>query len=230
MNLVICDDHRMFAECLGGLLAARGHRIVATVRHPDDAVRVMTGGDINRDDIDIDCGDIDVCVIVLSFSDTAAFDAIRSIRASSPTTRVVVLSGSAPSSAETQPFAEARAYAAGAAAFVRRDDDVSRVIESVEQPDHDGRFTGASVRAVDEAHVAPEPFAGARLTAREGEVLERLVAGERTQTIAAGMGVSYSTARTHVQNLLHKLGAHSRLEAVAFALHHALLPVGRRAG
>jgi two-component system nitrate/nitrite response regulator NarL len=68
------------------------------------------------------------------------------------------------------------------------------------------------------------------LTAREGEVLERLVAGERTQTIAARMGVSYSTARTHVQNLLHKLGAHSRLEAVAFALHHALLPVDRRAG
>jgi two-component system nitrate/nitrite response regulator NarL len=44
------------------------------------------------------------------------------------------------------------------------------------------------------------------------------------------MGVSYSTARTHVQNLLRKLGVHSRLEAVAFALRHSLVDVGSRAG
>jgi two-component system nitrate/nitrite response regulator NarL len=56
------------------------------------------------------------------------------------------------------------------------------------------------------------------------------VSGERTRTIAAGMGVSYSTARTHVQNLLHKLGVHSRLEAVAFALSHSLVRVGDRVG
>jgi DNA-binding NarL/FixJ family response regulator len=33
-----------------------------------------------------------------------------------------------------------------------------------------------------------------------------------------------------VQNVLHKLGVHSRLEAVAFALHHSLVPVDRFAG
>jgi len=77
---------------------------------------------------------------------------------------------------------------------------------------------------------APEPSGGPRLTGREREVLQRLVRGERTRTIAAGMGVSYSTARTHVQNLLRKLGVHSRLEAVAFALSHSLVRVGEHVG
>jgi two-component system nitrate/nitrite response regulator NarL len=216
VNLVICDDHRLLAECLAGLLAARGHRVVASVSHPDDAVRVIAGAT---------GGYIDVCVMDLTFSDTTGFGAIRAIRASSPSTKVVALSGSG------QPFAEARAFDAGAAAFVSKDDDVSRVIDSIERRDrHDGPFACVASREVDDAHHPPEPFDGVRLTAREREVLRRLVTGERTQTIAAGMGVSYSTARTHVQNLLHKLGVHSRLEAVAFALRHSLVPVGRRAG
>jgi DNA-binding NarL/FixJ family response regulator len=102
------------------------------------------------------------------------------------------------------------------------------VIDVVEQVhSHEGSVTMAPFRANDGAGV--DQFAD-RLTAREREVLERLVSGERTQVIAAAMGVSYSTARTHVQNVLHKLGVHSRLEAVAFAMHHSLVPVGRNVG
>jgi DNA-binding NarL/FixJ family response regulator len=220
VNLVVCDDHRLLAECLAGLLAARGHRVVATVHHPDDAVRIIAG-----DGDDIDGHDIDVCVMDLTFAGATAFGAIGAICASSPTTKVVVLSGSA------QPFAEVRAFEAGAAAFVLKDDDVSRVIDVVERlAHHDGSRTAESSRAVDDAPPPLEPFGGIRLTVREREVLQRLVSGERTHAIAAGMGVSYSTARTHVQNLLHKLGVHSRLEAVAFALRHALVPVGCHPG
>ena len=217
MNLVVCDDHRLLAECLAGLLAARGHRVVATVHHPNDAVRIITGADESY---------IDVCVMGLTFPGPTAIRAIRSIRASHPTTRVVVLGGSA------QPFAERRALEAGAA-FVSKDDDVGRVVELVERVDRDrrgGTVSDASLPAADVAAPGLEPLGGVRLTARERDVLQRLVRGERTRTIAAGMGVSYSTARTHVQNLLHKLGVHSRLEAVAFALLHSLVPVGSRAG
>ena len=218
MNLVVCDDHRLLAECLAGLLASRGHRVVATVHHPDDAVRAITGADDTH---------IDACVMGLMFSGATAFRAIRSIRAFRPATRVVVLGGSA------EPFAERRALDAGAAAFVSKDDEVSRVVELVERTDGHGRgvtVSDASLPAADVAAPGLEPLGGVRLTARERDVLQRLVRGERTRTIAAGMGVSYSTARTHVQNLLHKLGVHSRLEAVAFALRHSLVPVGSRAG
>jgi DNA-binding NarL/FixJ family response regulator len=42
-----------------------------------------------------------------------------------------------------------------------------------------------------------------------------------TDQIARQLGVRRSTARTHVQNLLHKLGVHSRLEAAALMADHA---------
>jgi two-component system nitrate/nitrite response regulator NarL len=79
-----------------------------------------------------------------------------------------------------------------------------------------------AVRA--EGDGTPEPWASEprdstasryRLTPRESEVLARLLRGESTKTMAAKMNVSPATARTHVQNVLAKLGAHSRLEAVS---------------
>jgi two-component system nitrate/nitrite response regulator NarL len=54
-----------------------------------------------------------------------------------------------------------------------------------------------------------------RLTAREAEILDGLLDGENTKVLAARLGVSQATARTHVQSVLSKLGVHSRLEAVA---------------
>lgn len=62
------------------------------------------------------------------------------------------------------------------------------------------------------------------LTPRETEVLARLVRGESTKKLAAHLGVSPATARTHVQNVLVKLGVHSRLEAVAFAVENQIVP------
>jgi DNA-binding NarL/FixJ family response regulator len=55
----------------------------------------------------------------------------------------------------------------------------------------------------------------ASLTAREHEVLGLLAQGRSTREIADTMSVSVNTVRTHVNVLLHKLGVHSRLRAVA---------------
>jgi DNA-binding NarL/FixJ family response regulator len=55
----------------------------------------------------------------------------------------------------------------------------------------------------------------ASLTAREHEVLGLLAQGRSTREIADTMTVSVNTVRTHVNVLLHKLGVHSRLRAVA---------------
>jgi DNA-binding NarL/FixJ family response regulator len=192
LDIVVCDDHLLLADCLAAVLDAQGHRVL-TATDPDAAVRLVANGGV------------DVCVMDLSFPGATGFDAIREITLASPATRVVVLSGSA------HPFARERALAAGAAAFVVKGEDVGRLIEAVEAID---RIAPENERRVDIA-----------LTAREREVLDRLVSGERTQMIADGMGVSYSTARTHVRNLLRKLGVHSRLEAVALAMSHSLVSV-----
>ena len=61
------------------------------------------------------------------------------------------------------------------------------------------------------------------LTRREPEVLRLVAQGTNTKTIAEKLHVSGATVRNHVQNILGKLGTHSRLEAVACAHRNRLL-------
>jgi DNA-binding CsgD family transcriptional regulator len=62
-----------------------------------------------------------------------------------------------------------------------------------------------------------EHAAGVPLTGREMEVLILLEEGVSTQSMADTMGISVTTVRNHIQGILRKLGAHSRLEAVSSA-------------
>lgn len=64
-----------------------------------------------------------------------------------------------------------------------------------------------------------------QLTRREREILTMLVRGLSGEEIAAGLHISPNTVRSHVQNILSKLGVHSRLEAAAFAVRHDLVSV-----
>ena len=68
--------------------------------------------------------------------------------------------------------------------------------------------------------------AGVELTEREKQVLALLAQGETTNAIAKKLTISNSTARNHIQNILAKLGVHTRLEAVAFALRHKVVEPG----
>lgn len=64
---------------------------------------------------------------------------------------------------------------------------------------------------------------GANLTPREREVLDLLQEGRTTAAISEQLGVALNTGRNHVQRVLEKLGARSRLEAVAIARREGLL-------
>ncbi|MEK6804580.1 MAG: PAS and helix-turn-helix domain-containing protein [Nitrospirota bacterium] len=88
-------------------------------------------------------------------------------------------------------------------------------------------------RLVQELHAAvcpiqvrlPEPCAASMpnipaalpLSQREREILRRLATGERTADMAVALGITPKTVRNHIQRLLEKLGAHSRLQALAIA-------------
>jgi len=61
------------------------------------------------------------------------------------------------------------------------------------------------------------------LTRREREVLALLARGKNNNAIAQELVISPETARTHSQNILSKLGVHSRLEAAAFVARHGIL-------
>ena len=58
------------------------------------------------------------------------------------------------------------------------------------------------------------------LSRQERNVLGCLAAGLDTKTIASMLFISPTTARNHIQSILHKLDVHSRLQAVALANHH----------
>ena len=62
-----------------------------------------------------------------------------------------------------------------------------------------------------------------RLSKREREVLVLLADGLGTEAIASAMFISRNTVRAHVQRVITKLGAHSKLEAVAVARRTGLL-------
>jgi DNA-binding CsgD family transcriptional regulator len=68
------------------------------------------------------------------------------------------------------------------------------------------------------------------LTPRERQILELLADGLDTREIAAKLVVSLATVRNHVQNILAKLGVHSRLEAVVLYVKQAAAAPGRSSG
>jgi two-component system nitrate/nitrite response regulator NarL len=63
----------------------------------------------------------------------------------------------------------------------------------------------------------------ARLTRREREVLALVADGADNESIARSLLISPETARTHIQNVLNKLGVHSRVEAADFVLQNGIL-------
>ncbi len=62
-----------------------------------------------------------------------------------------------------------------------------------------------------------------QLTAREFQILNLLAQGTDTDGIASQLVIGRTTVRNHIQRILHKLGVHSRLEAVTYARDHHLL-------
>ncbi|MFD6249160.1 helix-turn-helix transcriptional regulator [Streptomyces roseolus] len=214
VRLVVVDDHRLHAEALASALKLRGHRVLAAAAPAAGAAEVVVGRAP------------EVCLFGTAAPAAAgAFEPVARIKRERPQVAVVVL-GPVPS-----PRGIAAAFAAGASGYVRHDER----IEGVER---------ALLKArAGEAAVAPQLLAGAfaellnpaaqpddeaqrllaLLTHREVEVLVRVAEGEGTRLIAAGMGIAPSTARTHVQRVLMKLGVGSRLEAAALAARTGLL-------
>ena len=65
------------------------------------------------------------------------------------------------------------------------------------------------------------------LTSREMEVLDCLVLGKSSELIASELNIAPLTVRTHIRNLMSKLGVHTRLEAVSYALTRGLVQAPR---
>jgi PAS domain S-box-containing protein len=79
------------------------------------------------------------------------------------------------------------------------------------------------LKALTESGMAPRDEPPLDLTDQEARVLHLLAGGQTTPAIARDLGVTSATVRNHVQHVLHKLSAHSRLQAVVRAAKQGLL-------
>lgn len=116
-----------------------------------------------------------------------------------------------------------KALEAGAIGYLLKDvtaDDLARAIRAA----HAGRATlspEAAQSLVETTNLPPVP--GLDLTEREREVLSLMVDGLSNIQISVKLGVSASTVKSHVSNVLSKLGVVSRTEAVSLALRNRIV-------
>lgn len=117
------------------------------------------------------------------------------------------------------------ALEAGAIGYLLKDvsaDELARAIRAA----HAGRATLSPEAAQALVETTNQPPPGHNLTEREREVLALMIEGLNNTQIAGRLTVSSSTIKSHVSNILSKLGVASRTEAVTLALRSGILPPG----
>jgi two-component system nitrate/nitrite response regulator NarL len=203
MRLVLAGSQRLVIESLAAALTQRGLDVVAVVTSPREVFAKVAE---HRPDI---------CLLSTHFPSCSGLGVLRVITKRHPGVGVVMLSsGSAPELTRA-------AFRCGAAAVISTDchiSDIEHVLSCVSQPERafDRGVLGIAARDFRLSRVGNGHRPG-QLTPREKEVLGHIAEGERTQQVACSLGISEATVRTHVQNVLSKLGVHSRLEAAIAA-------------
>jgi DNA-binding NarL/FixJ family response regulator len=205
-RVLIVEDHRVVAEGLAALIKAHADlQVVGSVGTVADCVQAAA--ELSPD------------VILLDFRlpDGTGPDAAAAIRGIRPATKMIFL---------TREDTEAARFAAvqsGASAFVHKSRAAADVVSAIRDVAR-GRtlITPRTIASLLTRRKAIEAQLE-RLTAREREVLRLMAEGYPSRAIADGLGIGYTTVRTHIRSLGSKLAVHSKLEAVIKARELGLL-------
>ncbi|MFB6607991.1 LuxR C-terminal-related transcriptional regulator [Streptomyces noursei] len=235
IRVLVVDDHRIFAESLAAALAAEVDVDVAAAGSAPAALRTLDRATTDGRRFDVLLADADLAAPLLAVPPQGpardgtprespprvpldGIALVSGLRTSHPYLRTVVLAD------RDDPRRAAAALQAGASGWVAKDSSLSRLL--------------AVIRGVlrDETHLPPALLTGVlreltaarkhrseserlveSLTPREREVLRCMVAGLGRKAVAERLFLSPHTVRTHMQNVLGKLGVHSTLAAVALA-------------
>jgi NarL family two-component system response regulator LiaR len=159
----------------------------------------------------------DVVLMDLVMPEMDGATATRAIRQQFPEVQVLALT-----SYKDEALVQA-ALQAGAIGYLLKDVSAEELAQAIRAA-HVGRSTLSPEAAQALIHAATQaPPPGHDLTARERMVLALMVEGINNTEIAARLTVSPSTIKSHVSNILSKLGVASRTEAVALAVRHGLI-------
>jgi DNA-binding NarL/FixJ family response regulator len=149
---------------------------------------------------------------------------------SSPHTRAAMLSHT------SEPERIVAAIQAGAAAWIRKDESVEYLLEALRGIARGQTWLPAAETGnvlsllLHQQGSSDDDMPPARLTLRERQVLDCLASGAGRSEAAARLNISVNTVRTHMQNIMTKLGAHSTLEAIAMVGRRSQSHPGDRPG
>jgi PAS domain S-box-containing protein len=170
--------------------------------------------------------DVDVAVLDLGLPDGSGADLVKGLHEVSPHAQALVLT------AALDPAEIARAIERGAAGVLDKTAHLDEVVDAVRR-----LRAGETLLPVEEVaellrfagrrreHERRDREAIARMTPREREVLQALATGLDSRQIADRLHISIRTERNHVASILAKLGVHSQLQAVLFALRYDIVGV-----
>lgn len=213
IRILLVDGRSLFRQAVGGVLnAVDGLEVVAESHSPQQAIR---DADRTQPDVVVVDGDMDLSGLP---------DLVVALKETAPGCRVLVLT----TEERLAPLVDA--LRAGATGYLTKETSMSELIDAtrsvhrgdfVVPPSMLGELLTTLVNQGGRTNDSIKTLS--KLTRREREVLALLADGSNKDAIAEALAISPQTARTHVQNILAKLGLHSRLEAAAFARKHPIL-------
>ncbi len=211
LRLLLVEDHAAIREAMAAALEAEPD--VQEVRQAASLAEARTMID-----------DIDVAVIDPVLPDGNGVDLIADVRRHSPDAQALIITAGADRSAA------ASAVERGAAGVLTEEARLQDVMTAIRRLGR-GEPLMSSDEVVDLLRLAArqrereldDRRALDSLTAREREVLQLLAEGLDTRAAAGRLHVSPRTHRNHVANILSKLGVHSQLQALLFALRYGVV-------
>ena len=216
-RILIVEDHTSFRQTLALILD----------QEPDFEVVAQAGSlSETRAMADELKGKVDLGVIDLTLPDGESIELIKDLRTGSREFVALVLTAS------LDRAEYARAVEAGASGVLHKSSDVDEIIDAVRRLSRGEtlfsqteilellRLAGTTREQERQARVSIE-----QLTPRETEVLKALAEGLSNKAIAEKLYMSVDTERTHMMNILNKLGVHSRLQALLFALRYGVIEI-----
>jgi NarL family two-component system response regulator LiaR len=205
IRVFVVDDHPMIRHGLAAMIAAeRGFQWVGDAS--DGAEAVQTAPALAPDLLLVD--------LVMPRLDGVA--TIAALRPKLPQARFVVLTS------VLDPSEVKRAIDAGANAYLLKNASAQELVTVMQSAVRGQRVLAPEVTdAIIEQSRTPAP--GADLTQRERELLALMARGLSNQEIAGALAIAMPTVKFHVTNILAKLHADNRTEAVLTALRHKLV-------
>jgi NarL family two-component system response regulator LiaR len=206
IRVLIADDHLMVREGLRVFLS--DYDDIEVVGEAQDGQEAVTRCEQLRPD---------VVLMDMVMPEMDGPQAIKQILQASPQVKAIAIT-----SFEDRGLV-ARAVKAGAVAYLYKDVHADKLVRAIRDADDGlGTIDAAAAQAL-LTTTHDTPLLGHDLTAREKEVLALLIHGMTNSAIGRHLTISEATVRLHVSNVIGKLGASNRTEAVSLALKHKLL-------